>query len=345
MMAPKKALFIQLRRIGDILMCTPSVRAFKIAFPDCQLDFLTEIPEVLQGNPNINSVISVDRKKQSNVIYQYNLIRKIRNGGYDLVVDFFANPRSAYYSYLSGAATRLSYGFGHRRWAYNLIPPKLDDPIYAALDKLRLLEAIEIKSYDPRLEFYPSLDDRLKIQTILPESDGRPLISISPVSRRQYRRWPIEKYAQLSDLLASKFNAITVALAGPGEEIIAEQLAKLTNIKPLVLNIKSLGMLGALFEKVNLHIGNDNGPKHIAVACGAPTFAIFGPESPVSWTYPDYDRHQWVQAREFCEDCDQIKHKCNTDCMKAISVEAVWEKVKEMLNTLSSFKSVTENSH
>ena len=344
MKTPKKALFIQLRRIGDILMCTPSIRAFKQAFPDCQLDFLTEMPDVLQGNPHINSIIAVNNAKRSSIIYQYKLIKKIRNAGYNLVVDFFANPRSAYYSFLSGASTRLSYGFGHRRWAYNLIPPRPNVPLYSALDKLRMLEAIGIKSDDPRLEFYPSPDDRLKIQTIIPNTINKPTISISPVSRREYRRWPIENYARLCDILAFHFNAQIAILAGPCEEAFADQLANQVDAKPLVPNIKSLGMLGAFCERVSLHIGNDNGPKHIAVACGAPTFAIFGPESPVSWTYPDYSRHRWIQAREFCDDCNQIKNKCNVDCIKSISVDAVWEKIKDMMGSLPSFESVTRKS-
>jgi heptosyltransferase-3 len=344
MKTPEKALFIQLRRIGDILMCTPSIRAFKQAFPDCRLDFLTEMPDVLQGNPHINSIIAVNNAKRSSIIHQYKLIKKIRNNGYDLGVDFFANPRSTYYSFFSGASTRLSYGFGHRRWAYNLIPSKPDMPLYSALEKLRLLEAIGIKSDDPRLEFYPSLDDRLKIQSIIPETIIRPVISISPVSRREYRRWPIENYARLNDLLVTHYNAQIVILAGPGEEASAEQLANLADTKPLVPNIRSLGMLGALFEKVSLHIGNDNGPKHIAVACGAPTFTIFGPESPVSWTYPDYARHHWIQAREFCNVSNQIKHKCNADCIKSISVDAAWERIKDMMTSLPSFESVTRKS-
>jgi ADP-heptose:LPS heptosyltransferase len=107
---PQKALFIQLRRIGDILMCTPGIRAFKKKFPDCRLDFLTELPDVLQGNPVIDEVINVDRSKQYNPLYQYRLIRKIAKKKYDLVVDFFANPRSAYYSFLTGAEKRLSFG-------------------------------------------------------------------------------------------------------------------------------------------------------------------------------------------------------------------------------------------
>ena len=114
MICPEKALMVQLRRIGDVLMCTPAIRAFNKQYPDCELDFLTELPDVLSGNPHLNDIIRVDRSRQYDPFYQYSLIRKIKKNNYDLVIDFFANPRSAYYSFLSRAKTRLSCGYGHR---------------------------------------------------------------------------------------------------------------------------------------------------------------------------------------------------------------------------------------
>ena len=344
MKIPERALFIQLRRIGDVLMCTPAIRAFKSVFPKCQLDFLTEMPEVLKGNPHLQAIINVDPARQSDPVYQFNLLRKIRRGKYDLTVDFFANPRSAYYAFFSRAATRLSYGFSHRRWAYNLVPKKVDHPLYAAFDRLRLLEAAGINSDDPRLEFYPSTDDCAKAQNIIRASAEKPVISISPVSRKEYRRWPLENYARICDLLSVQYDVNIFVIAGPGEEKYADEVARMADIKPSVLHIENLGTLGAIFKNVGLHIGNDNGPKHIAVACGAPTFSIYGPESPVSWTYPDYSRHHWIQAREFCEKCQQIKNNCDAACIKSITVEAAWEKINDMIRTLPSFQSAVKKA-
>jgi ADP-heptose:LPS heptosyltransferase len=323
-------------------MCTPAIRAFKEAFPDCKLDFLTELPEVLQGNPHLSSVIHVDSSKHSHPIHQLNLIRKIRNAGYDLVVDFFANPRSAYYAFLSGAETRLGFGFGHRKWAYNLVPAKSTAPVYAATDRLKLLGAIGITSSDPRLEFYPSDQDRRKAGELIALDKGTSIVTISPVSRRAFNRWPLEKYARLGDLLASKADACPVILAGPGEESIADEVAKLmTAAHPIVPRISGLGLLGAVLEKAGLHIGNDNGPKHIAVACGIPTITIFGPHSHISWTYPDQARHLWILPSERCENCDHQKHSCNAGCIKRIPVEAVWEKARSMMRSLPAFESAS----
>ena len=331
---PRNALFIQLRRIGDVLMCTPAIRAFKKQFPDCRLDFLTEIPDVLKGNPYLNSVIDSDSSRKINFIHQYRLLRRIRASRYDLVVDFFANPRSAYYTFVSGAAIRLSYGFGHRRWAYNLVPRKSEDPVYAAFDRLRLLEAIDVRPDGPALDFFVSEEDRENARRLVPFENGRLLVTISPVSRRAFNRWPPENYVLLADKLAIELNAQALILAGPGEEKIAESIGRHMKIEPLIPRVRTLGVLGAIFELAHLHIGNDNGPKHIAVARGLPTLTIYGPHSHISWTYPDYRRHRWVLPSDHCSECLKGKHVIGPDCIKRIPPEAVFNLARQLIDDL-----------
>jgi ADP-heptose:LPS heptosyltransferase len=317
-------------------MCTPAVRAFKEKYPNYALDFLTEHPDVLQGNPHIDSVIRIDPAKQLSPMYQYNLIRKIRKNKYDLVVDYFANPRSAYYSFLTGAGTRLSYGYGHRRWAYNKTPQRPEGPIYAARDRLFLLETLDIFYDDCRLEFYPSDKDREEAKEILRPILGGKIVTLSPVSRREYRRWPLERFAEICRRLSSEFGFKFVILVGPGEEELGKKLyAMLIAESPLFPGIDRLGLLGAIFEHSLLHIGNDNGPKHIAVACGAPTFTIFGTDNPVSWTYPDFDRHYYIISAEVDPQCRLENHKCGSECINKITVNGAYGKLKSLISHLS----------
>jgi heptosyltransferase III len=335
-MIPKRALFIQLRRIGDILMCTPAIRAFKKQFPECRLDFLTEIPDVLQGNPYISSIIDVDRSKEFNIAYQYRLIRKIHAAKYDLVIDFLANPRSAYYSFLSRARTRLSYGYGHRRWAYNIVPHKDNELIFAADDKLRLLKSIGVSDGGLGLNFYPSEHNREEARKILTDIPD-PIITLSPVSRRVYRRWPLENYATLADRLIAKFNASVVILTGPGEEEAADKIAALSKTRIHDIRVSNLGLLGAIFECSSLHIGNDNGPKHIAVACGAPTLAIFGTDNPISWTYPDPTKHHWIAPPPISERFAGNKRLIESQAINTISIDDVWQEVLNITGVLPNF--------
>ena len=40
--APDKILFIRLKAIGDVVLCTPLVRALRAAYPRAQIDFLAD---------------------------------------------------------------------------------------------------------------------------------------------------------------------------------------------------------------------------------------------------------------------------------------------------------------
>jgi ADP-heptose:LPS heptosyltransferase len=310
-------------------MCTPAIRAFKRAYPDCELDFLTEHPDVLAGNLNMTRLLAVDKSKELNVAYQCALVKSIRGRRYDLVVDFLANPRSAYYTFLSGASLRLSYGFGHRKWAYNIVPDKSVEPTYAAVDRLNLLRKIGVEPDGIKLEFSVSNIDREWVEQYLPMKGAGSFISISPVSRREHKRWPLENFARLAELLRDELGAEIIILAGPGEEEYADRMSAIMNTKPLVPRVMSLAHLGAIFERVSLHVGNDNGPKHIAVACGAPTFTIFGTQDPISWTYPDYNRHSWLDPGKYCAECREKRHRKNSRCIELIPLDDVWNEIRK----------------
>jgi ADP-heptose:LPS heptosyltransferase len=98
---------------------------------------------------------------------------------------------------------------------------------------------------------------------------------------------------------------------------------------------KNLFELGAILERCDLHIGNDNGTKHIAVAMGKPTITIYGPHTPISWTYPDFSRHKFVKKEVDCPDCGKIKHKCTElSCLDLVTVEDVQKTFTELLSQL-----------
>jgi ADP-heptose:LPS heptosyltransferase len=256
------------------------------------------------------------------------------------VVDFFANPRSAYYSFLTNAKTRLSYGFGHRKWAYNLTPPKSKEPAYAAKDRLNLLSAIGIRCSDVKLDFYPNGNDRKISDKLLKQFVGEKYFTVSPVSRRQFNRWPLDYYAKVCKTISEKYNLPAVILAGPGEEDVAEKLASyLSEIKILNPKIDKLGVLGAIFENAKFHIGNDNGPKHIAVASGAPTFTIYGPHSHISWTYPDANYHSYIIPGDVDDECASDNHICGKDCIHKIKPEAVIDRLTEFIERITENKS------
>jgi heptosyltransferase-3 len=338
---PKKILLIQLRQIGDVLMCTPALRALRSRYKDTYIAFLIEkeSSDLLSLNPYLNEVIVVDKKKYKNPFYSLKQIWKVRKNSFDLVIDFLGNPRSAYFSFLSGAKHRVGYDYPFRRYFYNMVIKNDKTPKYAALTRLDALKILGIENYEVGLDFFISDEARLFAKKFFEESkiDAKDLlVSISPTSRRSFRRWALERYARLADWLISQFNARIILVWGPGERGFVEKIKHFMKKDPIIsYETKNLFELGAILKRCDLHMGNDNGTKHIAVAMGKPTITIYGPANPISWTPPDFSRHKFLKKEVDCPDCDRIKHKCTKlSCLDLITVEDVQKTVVQLLGEL-----------
>ncbi len=341
---PQRILIIQLRRIGDVLMCTPAIRALRQKFPGSHIAFLTEIESepIVRLNPYLDEGIILDKKIYGNIFYLLKIIKDLRKKKFDLAIDFFGNPRSAYFTFFSGARYRLGFDLPYRRILYNLSAPRGTGMEYAALSRLNALNELGIESKDCKLDFYISDEARqfavdfFKKENI---NDGNLVISVSPTSRRKFNFYSLDRYAQICDWLIQEFSAKIILVRGSGEEGIINDLSSKMKSKPITSPpTPTLMELGAILERYDLHIGNDNGTKHIATAMGKPTFTIYGPNSPLSWTYPDPSRHRYVKKEVDCQNCENEKHRCESlECLD-YSVEEVKIKISEFVNSLSELK-------
>ncbi|KPL01349.1 MAG: hypothetical protein AMJ91_00280 [candidate division Zixibacteria bacterium SM23_73_3] len=342
----QKILLIQLRRIGDVLLCTPALRALRVNFPKSYVAFLVEkeSSDLMAKNPYLDEVIVLKRGKYRNPFYFLKKLWQIRKKRFDLVIDFLGIPRSAYISFLSGAKRRIGYDLPLRRFFYNIIVKRDRTPKYAAAHKLEALRPLGIEDLDVKLDFFISDEAKAFSESFFLKNEvdqNNLVVSLSPTSRRHFRRWPLKRFARLADWLILNFKATVVLVWGPGEREVVEEVKNLMKEKPIISwETENLFQLGGILRGCDLHMGNDNGTKHIAVAMGKPNITIYGPQDPVSWTYPDFSRHKFLKKRVDCPDCDKIKHKCTKlSCLDLISVEDVQ---KVFLQLLKELKKTTE---
>ena len=115
----KKALIIKPRGIGDVILSTPLIENLKKYYPHLQVDFFCELfaADTVRGNPWVSNVVTYDSKNESSIA----LILKIRSRNYDLIIDLYANPRTALITKLSGAKYRIGFPFRGRAYAYNIL--------------------------------------------------------------------------------------------------------------------------------------------------------------------------------------------------------------------------------
>lgn len=332
----QKILCIALKQIGDVLMTTPAVRHLKEKFPHSEIHFLTQPPadQIFRYNPYVNKLIKMPAKPSFKEGLE--LLKRLRREQYDIVFDFLGLPKTAVIAKLTGAQKRVGFNLRGRSLFYSDALSAPSEMHYSAQQRSSLLSAIGITENKAKLDFYISDKEREVAARIL-ESVGvvtsKPLITVSPVSRREYKVWPEEKFAQVCDHLAEVHSAQILFIWGPGEYHFVKKVKDLMKRSSLPkYEVPSLPETVALFEKADLHIGNDNGPMHFAIAAGIPTVAVFGKPLSRNWTPPNSTCHL---AAEFDPGCKMncIYPKCKLECLHGVTAETVIEMAVNLLKT------------
>ena len=333
-----KFLLIQLRRIGDVLMTTPSIRLLHESFPNADVTFLTESPsdQVLNENPNLNEILVYRNPESITELLRY--FMHLRSRKFDCVIDFFGNPRSALMTRFSGAPMRIGFDFRGRSLAYTHSVKISGEATYSAADKAQLLRPLGISVSDLRLDFFTEEKDQIYANNLFKKlgvAEKDFVVSLSPVSRQPYKVWPAERFGQVADWLIEKYSAKILFLFGPGEKHFAESVRALMKMPALPdYSVPTLTETLSILKRVDLHLGNDNGIRHFAVAANTPSLAIFGRPWAANWTPPKPTRHH---ALEYDPGCKKkcVYPKCELECLKGINVEAVKSELEIVINNLN----------
>jgi heptosyltransferase-3 len=330
--SPRAILVIKLRAIGDVLLSTGTLRSLRAAYPGARLDFLLEKParEVVEGNPDVNSVLVFDPKSESSL----SLIRRVRRGRYDMVIDLFGNPRSAILTLLSGARVRVGYRFSWRKYSYNRIVEPRGGEVHNRDFNLDALRAVGIQIGDPSTVFPLSPDGEVFGKTFFHESglNGHGVVALNPGGGWYTKRWPVRKFALLGDMLAERRQVRIVIIWGPGEKGVAEELKGLMKASATLLPPSNLKELASVLRRCSGLVTNDSGPMHIAASLGTPVVAIFGP------TRPDLQgplgEHRVIVRKETlqCLGCNLTACPIGNPCMEDLEVERVFEACDRLLS-------------
>ena len=108
-------------------------------------------------------------------------------------------------------------------------------------------------------------------------------VVLSPTHRRLVRQWPKSSYAALADRLVAEWGAHVLWAWGPGERGFVTEAMGLCKQKTFLCPETTFRELAALFANCDLFVGNSNGPSHVAVAAGLPSFQLHGPTRLRAW--------------------------------------------------------------
>ncbi len=323
---PTRVLCIQLKQLGDVLMTTPAVRTLATNLGDCEIDFLTQRPAntIYDNSPYVRHVYCVRWKARE----LWSLLLEVRRRKYDVLVDFSGSSKTAHFARLSGIPRRI--GLAHRKhsWCFTdamTMPEEID---YVAARKLSMLSVLDLQSADSSLDFFVPAAARQRFEARFEQWGIKhgPLFAVSPVSKRAFKVWPAERYAQICDRLVERYAGQIFFLIGPGEKQVAEQVRDHMKHESLpVFDDLDLYEAASLLDRAACYIGNDNGLMHLSVARKRPTFAVFGRHSPRNWAAPD-PMHATIEYDPGCK-ADCFYPGCQMECINGIPVDAVWQRL------------------
>jgi ADP-heptose:LPS heptosyltransferase len=239
----------------------------------------------------------------------------------------FSNPRSAIIAGLSGARFRVGYPFRWRRYAYNILVPPRGGEVHNVefnLDALRRL-GIPVHHFRP---LFPLNDEATQFASKwIGEShrDGKLIVGMNPSGGWYTKRWGLDHYARLGDLIVEKYHASIVLLWGPGEEEDVLSIQRKMKSSSQIIPRTSLTELGAIIRHCAYVVSNDSGPMHIAASLDVPTLGIFGPTNP-SLQGPYGKIHRWIRNEEIeCLACNLTSCPIGNICMTQLETARVME--------------------
>jgi heptosyltransferase-1 len=204
----------------------------------------------------------------------------MKAGEYDAVIDLQGAIRSAVLARLASGKRLIGEAEPRERGARWLFSERISTHGTHVIEQdIELASAVagdKLAPVPPLLPVDPAAE--AWADKILSSSNNKPIVLINPGAGWGAKRWPVERYAAVAQCLVAGGCRILINV-GPGEEPLADVILSQTAgaATPLVC---SLAQLIAVTRRIDLAIGGDTGPLHLACALSRPVVGIYGPTDP-----------------------------------------------------------------
>jgi lipopolysaccharide heptosyltransferase I len=341
-MAFERILIIRPSALGDVCRSVPVLVSLRRALPEARIDWLvqSEFIDAIRAHPDLSNAVPFARRDLSLGRLHTGqarrklreLIRSLREPGYDLVLDCQGLARSGLLARLTGARTRVGHADARElAWLLYNTRVRPSGATHTVDRMLDLVRAIDVPVVDD-MRLYAPPDRHDEIPDNL--RDAAPLV-IAPTSRWPGKRWPIERFAEVTRWVLDR-TAHTIAIVGASSE--RDQCAPLTDefagharVTDLI-GTTSIGGLMHLISASSAVLANDSAALHMAVGYNKPVVALFGPTD--TRKVGPYQRDDSVV--QHVSDLRGISHKhqdAGLELMRRITVDEVVERLQPVLES------------
>jgi ADP-heptose:LPS heptosyltransferase len=317
-------LLIRLKSIGDVVLTLPAVNVVRDHFPAAKITFLTskENAALLAGFHEVNEVLPLDRAalRSGNPVKVVPsllaLLRRLRAGKFDLIVDFQGFGETAWLARFTGAPQRWGsvYGKG-RKWAYTLGVER-DNALHHVDRSLAILRAGGLTVANLRNTFDLPAQAQTAAQDFFRANQldlARPTLFVQPFTSTPHKNWPLENYLAVAQHWRTQGWQIIFG-GGPGDR---DRLQPALAEKFIVSAGVPLLVTGGLMQLSNLVLGGDTGALHLAVALGRRVVMLMDSTAP-GRAFP-FQHLEWAIAPRLGDGVSSITvHEVVAACERVI---------------------------
>jgi heptosyltransferase I len=345
---PRSILLVKLSAIGDVVHTLPLLEVLRKNFPEARIDWLVEeeARPIVEGHKDLDQVIVSYRKSWQKKLFSAGqtlsvlkevkgFVQRVRTNRYDLVIDLHGLFKSGILTGLARGRRKIGFTGGREGSMLFLTDrPYPFDYNRHALDRyLQAARYLGCTVNSWKGEVQVGRGDRQKVDMLLAEhfSPSESLVAINPMARWVTKLWDEKRFASLARRIQQELSCKILFTGSPSDRSVIERIIEGISPRPLNLaGLTTLRELACLYTHCRLVVTTDTGPMHIAAAMGAPVVALFGPTAP--WRTGPYGKgHTVIRESLECSPC--FKKKCSHQtCMKSITVEKVFETVKQHVN-------------
>jgi ADP-heptose:LPS heptosyltransferase len=365
----KKILFFADAQLGDLLLMTPALKAFKDKYPESKVtllllhrryysptDVIKEITRSeFQGtsqvflNSNLaDEVFELDRqyirslKGIKRIKAELKCIGFLRKMKFDAMVCSFPQSRFIIWSFLSGCRVRI----GQKRQPFSYL--LTDTPDITAKEKgvlkyyCNLLKPLGVTSECGETVYKVTDAEKTAAKNLLSQSGidlNRKIVCIHPGASEAYKIWPPVYFSTVINYIIDNNLAQVIICFNSYDKKAVEEIAALSKHSLIMFDIETIVQLASVISLCSLSLVNNSGPRHISAAVGVKSLSIFQKYDNGEWRIYDDNKHSVIENTEKCSVC--FNNKCESkikeggrfgsECMWAVTPEKVIAKLNDIL--------------
>lgn len=286
-----RILIVRLSAIGDVVRVLPALHALRRSFPNAQIDWVVErkAADIVDGHPALDRTLVFERSGSAlwSSMQFLKLCAQIKQGHYDIVMDFHGILKSGLLSFASRAPERfgfaaprgqeLSWLAANRR---SHLPTRVMNRVE---ENLFLVDALAPHEQLADCQIFVPEDIQDEVDAYFERTfdGGKRVVAIHVPIDRKEKQWPAEHFGALADLLLADGRFEVLLTWGPGQFDQVEAALRHCKRNPVVApETGCLKHYAWIAHRADLYFGGDTGPMHIASAMGTPVVAVFGGTDP-----------------------------------------------------------------